>query len=272
MMSSSENQPLMGKRALVSGSTRGIGRACAHEFARLGASVTLLARDPAALRVVRDELTARVVPSGGALRHDILCADFQEPEAVRSAIQAHLKSSDTYHILLNNSGGPPPGAILNAEPESFRTAFAMHLICNQFLAQALIPGMRRENYGRIINIISTSIRQPIKGLGVSNTIRGAVASWAKTLSSELAPHGITVNNVLPGATLTGRLEEFIREKARMTGVGEEAVKQAMKAEIPAGRFAEPAEIAAAAGFLATPAAGYITGISLAVDGGRTRAL
>jgi 3-oxoacyl-[acyl-carrier protein] reductase len=270
--------PLGGRRALVCGSTRGIGRACAVEFARLGARVTLLARDEAALRRTLNELPppaggkGGAAGEGGAGGHDFIRADFGDPDAVRETVAAHLETTGAYEILLNNTGGPPGGPVLAADPGEFRAAFASHLICNHVLARLLVPGMRESGYGRIINIVSTSIKQPIRDLGVSNTIRGAVASWAKTLSAELAPDGITVNNVLPGSTETDRIHSLIRAKARASGRSEEEVERAMKAEIPMGRFARPEEIAAAAGFLATPAASYITGVSLPVDGGRTSSL
>ncbi len=268
--------PLSGKRALVCGSTQGIGRACAFEFARLGARVTLLARDEAKLRNVRDELARAGAPGGDPQaddrRPEYLCADFGDPEAVRRVVAGHLDRTGPIEILLNNTGGPPGGPIAAAGPEAFLAAFSAHLVCNQLLAQTLIPGMRQRGFGRIINIVSTSVRQPIEGLGVSNTIRSAVAGWAKTLAGEVAPHGITVNNVLPGATATERLRSLMQAKARAAGISEEDVERRMKAEIPMGRFAAPEEIAAAAGFLATPAAGYITGISLPVDGGRIACL
>jgi 3-oxoacyl-[acyl-carrier protein] reductase len=268
--------PLGGKRALVCGSTQGIGRACAFEFARLGASVTLLARDAARLESVRDEITAApaegAAGTGGVPRHDVICADFARPETVREAVARHIERTASFEILLNNTGGPPGGSIVEAEPSSFLSAFSAHLICNQILAQTLIPGMKRSGYGRIINIVSTSVRQPIQGLGVSNTIRAAVAGWAKTLANEVAPFGITVNNILPGATATGRLRSLIQSQARATGLAAEEIERRMKAEIPMRRFATPEEIAAAAGFLASPAAGYVTGVSLPVDGGRIASL
>lgn len=268
--------PLSGKRALVCGSTQGIGRACACEFVRLGARVILLARDESMLRQVRDELARAPAPGGGPQgderRHEYLRADFSDPEAVRAVVAGHVDRTGPIEILLNNTGGPPGGPVAAAGPEAFLAAFSAHLVCNQLLAQTLIPGMRQGAFGRIINIVSTSVRQPITGLGVSNTIRAAVAGWAKTLAGEVAPHGITVNNILPGATATGRLRSLIQAKARAEGLAEEEVERRMKAEIPMGRFAAPEEIAAAAGFLATPAAAYITGISLPVDGGRIACL
>ena len=268
--------PLAGKRALVCGSTQGIGRACAFELARLGARVTLLARDEEGLRRVRDDLAVASAVDAragdGVVRHDYLCADFSQPESVRADVAHHVDATGPIEILLNNMGGPPAGPIVEAETAAFLSAFTAHLLCNQVLASTLIPGMKRAGYGRIINIVSTSVRQPIPGLGVSNTVRGAVAAWAKTLSGELAPFGITVNNVLPGATATERLRSLIQSKAHAAAVSEEEVERRMKADIPMGRFAGPEEIAAAAGFLATPAAGYITGVSLPVDGGRTACL
>jgi 3-oxoacyl-[acyl-carrier protein] reductase len=271
---SSFTGPLSGKKALVCGATQGIGRACAFELARLGASVTLLARNEERLLRVRDEIAAAegARAGSGAPRHEFLRADFAEPDSVRAVVARHVERTGPVEILLNNTGGPAAGPIVEADPEAFLAGFSAHLICNQILAQTLLPGMKQAGYGRIINIISTSVKQPIRGLGVSNTIRGAVASWAKTLAGELAPFGITVNNVLPGATVTERLRSLIRSKARAAGVAEDEVERQMKSEIPMGRFAGPEEIAAAAGFLATPAAAYITGISLPVDGGRISCL
>jgi 3-oxoacyl-[acyl-carrier protein] reductase len=266
---------LEGKRALACGSTQGIGRACALEFARLGAAVTVMARNEQTLRMVRDEMAAESAGAGHeatAVRHDFLRADFSDPQSVRAAVAHHLDTTGPYEILLNNTGGPPAGAILPAEPAAFLEAFSAHLICNQILAQAVVPGMKAARYGRIINIVSTSVRQPLKGLGVSNTIRAAVAGWAKTLAGELAPFGITVNNILPGATETERLRSLIRSRAKASGVRDTDVERDLLQEIPMGRFARAEEIAAAAGFLAGPAAGYITGTNLPVDGGRIASL
>lgn len=263
---------LLGKRALVCGSTRGIGRACAEEFAWLGAQVILLARDEKTLGEVRDRLPRPETGSGKEVSHQFLCADFRSPEAVRQVVQAHLKDNGPIDVLLNNTGGPPAGPILGSAPEAFLDFFSRHLVCNQYLVQAVVPGMKEGGFGRILNIISTSVKEPIRSLGVSNTIRGAVASWSKTLAGELAPFGITVNNILPGATRTDRLESLIRERSKKTGKEIASVEEEMLAAIPAGRFARAEEIAAAAGFLASPAAGYITGINLPVDGGRISSL
>src|SRR5262245_20791670 len=200
-MSSETGRSLESRTALVCGASRGIGRACAEELAGLGARVILAARDAGALEKARGGL------AGGD--HRILVADFDDPPALRQAASAALQEAGAIHILINNSGGPAPGPILAAQPGEFLAAFSRHLIAGQILAQLLVPGMKRAGYGRILNIVSTSVRQPIRGLGVSNAIRAAMASWAKTLAAELAPEGITVNNLLPGATRTERLSEII---------------------------------------------------------------
>lgn len=257
---------LTGKRALVCGSTQGIGKASAIELAALGASVTLVARDKAKLKDALKEL-----PQVKGQMHNSLVADFNFPERLQSTLEKHL-SSETVHILINNTGGPPAGPVFSASLDEFTKAFANHLLCNQVLVQALVPGMKKARYGRIINIISTSVKIPIRGLGVSNTIRGAVANWSKTLATELGPFGITVNNVLPGAAMTGRLETIIRDRATKQKKSKEQVIEEMISEIPAGRIASPAEVAAAVAFLATPAAAYINGINVPVDGGRTGSL
>ncbi|MDX1627357.1 MAG: SDR family oxidoreductase [Fulvivirga sp.] len=258
---------LKDKRALVCGSTQGIGKAIALELANLGASVTLIARDENKLSAVLDELAV----SQGQ-RHHYICADFAHPNQVEEAIDRYLKDEKKVEILINNTGGPPGGPIIDADNQAFREAFNQHLICNHIITQAVVPFMKAVGYGRIINIISTSVKSPLKGLGVSNTVRGAVANWSKTMANELGAFGITVNNVLPGATMTGRLTSIIKNKAEKTGKKEEEIKEAMLSQIPANRFAEPAEVANAAAFLASPAAGYINGINVPVDGGRLSCL
>lgn len=256
---------LKGKRAIVCGSTRGIGKAIAVELASLGAEITLLARNETRLKAAVAELP------GSAQRHAYLVADFAHPDSVKAAIESYAEKTDI-HILINNTGGPAAGRAIDAEDDEFSQAFAAHLICNQILVRAIAPRMRNAGYGRIINIISTSVKIPIAGLGVSNTIRGAVANWAKTLSLELAPWGITVNNILPGSIHTDRLEEIIRGNAEKSGRSFDEVRTQLIRDIPAGRIGAPHEVAAAAAFLASPAAAYINGINIPVDGGRTGSL
>lgn len=260
------NLDLTGKNALVGGSSRGIGKAAALELAALGANVTLVSRSGDLMTDIIKEMD-----KSKGQDHDFLVADFSNSSDLRKKING-LTSSKHIHILVNNTGGPPGGPITKAEVEEFEQAFHNHLLCNHLLTKAVTPGMVTDNYGRIINVISTSVKQPLPGLGVSNTIRGAVANWAKTMANELGHYGITVNNVLPGATATGRLQSIIENKAHKQGVSEKEAAEAMKASIPLGRFAKPREVGAAIAFLASPAAAYINGINLPVDGGRTKSL
>ncbi|MBX7140285.1 MAG: SDR family oxidoreductase [Chitinophagales bacterium] len=260
------NLDLSGKNALVGGSSRGIGKAIAIELSQLGANITLTARNEEVLMEALNELdTSR------GQKHDFILADFSKPDELKELVQHQLRET-TYQILINNTGGPKPGNIVDATPEQFEAVFRNHLVCNHILATLLIPGMKSSGYGRIINVISTSVKIPIKGLGVSNTIRAAVANWSKTMANELAPFGITVNNILPGATGTDRLQEVIKGTALRTGKHLEDVEREWMIEIPMQRFGDPSEIANAAAFLASPAAAYITGINLPVDGGRTGSL
>ncbi len=261
------NIDLIGKNCLVCGSTKGIGYAIAIQFAKLGANVTMVARNGELLeRVIKDLDTAR------GQKHNYIVADFSNPESVKSAIDAKVNSHVIYHILVNNSGGPSPGPVHLAKEDDFIAAINSHLLSSHHIMQCVINGMRQSGYGRIINIISTSVKIPLKGLGVSNTVRGAMASWSKTLATELAPYGITVNNILPGATNTDRLKQIVEGKAEKQNESIENVSKEMLAEIPMNRFATPEEIAYAASFLASQYAAYITGINLPVDGGRTGSL
>jgi 3-oxoacyl-[acyl-carrier protein] reductase len=258
------NLDLKNKRALVCGSTQGIGKAVAMELAALGANVTLVARNEASLKQTKSEL-----PNNGQQTHGYLCVDFSEPQKLKELTDAFIQRTGAVHILVNNTGGPPSGPIAQAKTDEFLTAFNAHLICNHILVQSCMEGMKNAGYGRIINIISTSVKLPLPNLGVSNTIRAAVGNWAKTMANELGQFNITVNNVLPGATATQRLSSIIDNKATKTNVNAESVKQEMMHEIPMKRFGEAAEIANAVAFLASPAASYINGINLPVDGGRT---
>ncbi len=258
------NLDLAGKHAVVCGSTQGIGKASAEELAKMGASITLISRNQAKLEKVLGELD-----TSKNQKHALLVADFSKPDVLKEALDNHFGENANVHILINNTGGPAGGPIANAGLDEFRITFNNHLICNHILAQKFLPSMKAATYGRIINIISTSVKAPLKGLGVSNTIRGAVANWAKTLAGEVAADGITVNNVLPGATKTVRLESIIASKAEKTGAKIEEVEKQMLAVIPANRFGIAEEIANAVAFLASPAAAYINGINVPVDGGRT---
>jgi 3-oxoacyl-[acyl-carrier protein] reductase len=257
------NIDLTGKRALVCGSTQGIGRATAMELALLGASVTLVARKEDRLQEV-----IRHLPADDTESHHYIVADFSQPERLKAGLDEYLKDHQI-DILINNTGGPAAGPVLDAAPGEFTEAFTQHIICNQILVQAVVPGMKESGWGRIINVISTSVKAPLKGLGVSNTIRAAVANWAKTLAFELGPSGITVNNVLPSTAMTGRLQALIKNRSDKEGKTLEQVEKEMISEIPVGKIGTPEQVAAAIAFLATPAADYISGINLPVDGGKT---
>lgn len=254
--------------ALIGGASDGIGKAIAEVLAQAEIKVVLLGRNEEKLKAVIANLAHK-----DRFRHDYIVADYQFPAQVQQQVQAYMETNKIgFDILINNTGGPKGGPVHKAEANEFIAAFNMHLINNQLLAQTVLPFMKNNNWGRIINVISTSVKQPLDNLGVSNTIRAAVGNWAKTLATELASMGITVNNVLPGATATGRLTDIINNKALQTGKSIEAVSLEMQKEIPAQRFARPEEIAYAVEFLASDKAAYITGINLPVDGGRTKSL
>lgn len=259
------NLNLNNKNALVCGSTGGIGKATAMALAHEGVNVTLVARNEDKLKAVLAKL-----PKEG--KHSYIVADFSNPEALQRKVSEFISVNHGFHILVNNTGGPAGGPVFMATLDEFQKAFTQHLKCNHVLAQAIVPFMKDEGYGRIVNVISTSVKQPLDGLGVSNTIRGAVANWSKTLSNELGSFGITVNNVLPGATGTDRLAEIIKNKSAKSGNTEEESANAMKQAVPAKRFAKPEELADAITFLVSERAGYINGINLPVDGGRTKSL
>lgn len=257
------NLSLEGRNAVICGGSKGIGYAIAEELALMGANCTLLARSD-------EDLKAAVIGLDSSIRqtHAHHVVDFTNTEATRTLI-SEIVSRAPVHILINNSGGPAAGPIIEAGEDQFLQAFQQHLITAHLLATSVLPGMKEEGFGRIINIVSTSVKVPLKNLGVSNTIRGAVASWAKTFANEVGGFGVTVNNVLPGATRTSRLESLINHIAERRSIATEEVESEMMKEIPAGRFGEAAEIAAVAAFLASPAAAYVNGTSIRVDGGRT---
>ncbi len=256
---------LNNKYALVCGSTAGIGKATALALAAEGVQITLIARN-------EDKLKATLAELPQQRPHDYIVADFSNPIELKAKVSDYVSKHHGFHVLVNNTGGPKGGPVFSAEVDEFESAFTQHLKCNHVLVQTVVPFMKSEGYGRIINVISTSVKQPLDGLGVSNTIRGAVANWSKTLANELGQFGITVNNVLPGATGTERLAEIIKNKSAKTGNTEEEAANAMKSAVPAKRFAKPEELADAITFLASERAAYINGINLPVDGGRTKSL
>ena len=261
------NLSLKNKTALVCGSTQGIGKAAAIELATMGANVVLLARSEEKLK---DSL--KDLDTSNGQNHSYLVADFAQPNDLKKTITDFVNAGNKIHVLVNNTGGPKGGMIKDAATDEFLAAFNQHLICNHILVQAIYPGMISEKYGRIINVISTSVKQPLPNLGVSNTIRGAVANWSKTLANELGAFGITVNNVLPGATNTARLQSIVEVKAQQHNETIDDVFEEMASESPMKRIAQPEEVAAAIAFLASPAASYINGINVPVDGGRTKSL
>lgn len=253
--------------AVVCGSTQGIGWEAAQQLANKGATVVLVARNEDTLKLKLGELAS---PNGQ--QHGYLVADFSNPDKLKAVLDAWTAAGNKANILINNTGGPKGGPILEADTSEFLAAFNQHLICNHILVQSLYKGMIESGYGRIINVISTSVKQPLPNLGVSNTIRGAVASWSKTMANELGKFGITVNNVLPGATNTGRLQSIAEAKSEKTGESTATIFDEMAHESPMNRIAEPIEVANAIVFLASPEASYINGINVPVDGGRTKSL
>ena len=261
------NLNLKDKNALVCGSSQGLGLASAIELALLGANVILFSRNEERLKQA-----LQLLDKSKGQQHQYLLADFSNSEEVKRVINGFMEMGNIIHILINNTGGPKAGNILDAVEDEFIKAFESHLLCNHILAKAVIPGMKESGYGRIVNIISTSVKQPIPGLGVSNTIRGAVASWSKTLASEVGEYGITVNNVLPGYTRTARYDSLVEGKSSKENKSADEVDKQYAESIPLKRIGTPGEFGAAVAFLCSPAAGYISGINLPVDGARLACL
>ena len=262
------NIDLTGKTALVCGASQGLGAAIAKELAVLGANIILIARNEDKLKTILASLDI-----SKQQQHIYFSADTSATDELKNKIQTYLAGQNhIIHILINNTGGPPPGPLIDTKAEEIEKAFRSHLLTAHVLTHLVTDGMKRSGYGRIINIVSTSIKQPIPGLGISNTVRAAVANWGKTLSSELAKFGITVNNVLPGSIKTARLDDLFTKQAASSATNIDEIIQKNISAIPAGRFGSPEEFAAAVAFLCTPAAAYITGINLPVDGGKTLSL
>jgi 3-oxoacyl-[acyl-carrier protein] reductase len=261
------NLDLTNKTALVCGASQGLGLACAKELALLGATVIIASRNEEKLKqVVKDLDTSK------QQQHSYLCMDLSRPEQVREAVGHLLEEKTTVHVLINNAGGPPAGPMIKTDAADIEKAFRTHVIGSHLLAQLLVPGMQEAQFGRIVNIISTSAKQPINGLGISNLVRAAVANWAKTLANEISSHGITINNVLPGYTNTDRLEYLLNRQAADQAIDVKEVLEKTISTIPAQRLGDPSEFGAAVAFLCSPAAAYINGINLPVDGGRTGTL
>ncbi len=257
------NLDLTNRTALVCGASQGLGAAVAKELAALGANIIALARN-------EDKLKAAIatLPVTGSQQHTYISADTSQPSEVKEKVSAYLEKGNTIHILVNNTGGPPSHPLINTPAEELEAAFRSHLITSHTLVQLLAEGMKHAGYGRIVNIVSTSVKQPINGLGISNTVRAAVANWAKTLANELGSFGITVNNVLPGSTRTDRLDYLFGKQAENGNTTVDEIVMRSIAQIPAGRLGEPEEFGAAVAFLCSPAASYINGINLPVDGGK----
>ena len=255
---------LNNKHAIICGSTDGIGKASALLMAQRGASLTLVARNQKKL----DQTLSELSTDHGQVHYSV-CADFNDPDQLKEKITNYMKVIvNQANILVNNSGGPHGGALIDAKEDEFREAFERLLICNQIMAKAVVPSMIELGEGRIINIISMSVNQVIPGLGVSNTIRGAVAQWGKTLALELGQFRITVNNILPGYTATTRLQDLAESKGESLGVPPNAIRESWAKNTSLNRLGEPEEIASAVAYLASEAASYINGHDLSVDGGR----
>ncbi len=257
---------LSGRHALVCGASQGIGRAAALALAELGARLTVLARDRAALDALLPDLLAAGAPDAQAL-----AADHDDRPALEAAVAAHLAAEGPVHVLVNNSGGPAGGPLLDATEDQLLAAFGRHVLASHLLVRLCLPGMVTAGYGRVVNVMSTSVREPIANLGVGNTVRGAYAAWAKTLSNELPP-GVTINNLLPGYTATDRLGALAAANAQRTGRTVHDVETEWIGTIPEGRLGRPEELGAVIAFLASPAASYVRGVSLPVDGGRLRSI
>ena len=250
---------------MVGGATQGIGLACAQRLAAQGCAVTVMARRADAVEEAIDSLEQPCDQDHGGI-----VADFTDWEATAHAAASH-QPQDGWSIFVHNAGGPPPGPLVEADPADLMAAMHPHLLLGQALVQLLRPSMRDGSFGRIVNIVSTSVVMPIKGLGVSNAVRGAIGNWSRTLAAELGPEGITVNNVLPGFTDTSRLAALINKRAAASDRTPEQVADDIRQSIPVGRFAKPQETAALVAFLCSDEAGSINGASIPVDGGRLAA-
>ncbi len=260
------NLDLKNKTAIVCGATQGIGLGIAQEFAKEGVNLILVARN-------KEKLISCVNSLERPEKHSFICVDFSKPNELEKELSSYFKKHKTVvHILINNTGGPKSGPIERAKTSEFVDAFNMHVLCNQILCSFVVPGMKKLGYGRIINIISTSVKIPIIGLGVSNTIRGAVANWSKTMANELGEFQITVNNVLPGYTNTNRLRSLFEKMSSSQKKPIKEIEQNIINNVPLKRLGTVNDVANIVTFLASKKASYINGVNIPIDGGRTGSL
>lgn len=252
---------LVGKKALVGGASRGLGKAIAMQLAQCGAEVTLMARNSEKLKAVLAEL-----PVNDGQQHNYLVVDFADFEQFKLIIEEWFKHHQV-DILINNTNGPAAGGVMDKSINDYQQSFDLLFKTVCFVTMEALKGMQASSYGRIINLSSISVKEPLQNLVLSNSIRSAVINWAKTLARELAPLGITVNNILTGYFDTERLDEINRLQSEKKGIQLDAYKEAMKQEIPMGRFGKPEEFGHLIAFLASDYASYITGTNIPIDGG-----
>jgi 3-oxoacyl-[acyl-carrier protein] reductase len=258
---------LDGKVALVAASSRGLGRAVAEELATEGCSLIMCSRSPDSL-----DAAARAIVDTHGVEVLAVAADLSDPAGVEEVVQAGLARFDRIDVLVTNTGGPPAGAFEAHSPDDWNRAVAQNLNSVLNLTRAVLPGMKERHWGRIVNVTSIAVKQPVDGLILSNSVRAAVTGFAKTLSNEVAANGVTVNNVMPGYTRTERLDELAEKLFETKGITIEEAFAGWEASTPMGRVGEPREFAAVVAFLCSERASYVTGVSVQVDGGAVKSL
>ncbi len=258
---------LAGKAALVTASSQGIGKACALELAASGADLVICARGEEALETTRDEIADATGRKVAAVRTDLTSKD-----DIDALIARAVRALGKLDVLVTNAGGPPSGPFMDFDDEPWESAFKLNLMSVVRLNRAVVPIMRDAGGGSIVNLASVSVKEPLKGLVLSNAIRAAVVGLSKTLANELGPDGIRVNVVCPGFTATDRMTELITARAKREGKAFDEVAAGYYASVPLGKFAEPADIARTVTFLASDAAKYVTGVTVQVDGGFVKGL
>ena len=256
-----------GRVALVAASSKGLGRAVAEALAAEGCHLVLCARSGDAL-----ERTRAAIAADSGREVAALATDVADPEQVRRLVDFAMERFGAVDILVTNGGGPPPGSFQEHGLEAWRAASAVTLESVVALIQGVLPGMLERRWGRILNVTSIAVKQPVDGLMLSNSLRAAVTGLARTLANEVADRGVTVNNLMPGYTRTERLEHLASHIAGQRGVSQAEAYAGWESQVPAGRIGEPREFGALAAFLASEQAAYITGQSIAVDGGWIRSL